>query len=79
MDTYGWILYKKKEYHPALELLNKSIKELGENPEVLFHLGMVHCKLGNLHLSKHHLRKALEIDPRFWNAETARRVLKELG
>jgi tetratricopeptide (TPR) repeat protein len=79
MDTLGWILYKKKEYQQALELLNKSILKLGENPEVLFHLGMVHYQLGNVKPARHNLKKALEIDSGFRDAKTANQVLKELG
>jgi tetratricopeptide (TPR) repeat protein len=79
MDTLGWILYKKKEYQQALELLNKSVLKLGENPEVLFHLGMVHYQLGNVKLARQNIERALEVDPGFRDAKTAKQVLKELG
>jgi tetratricopeptide (TPR) repeat protein len=79
MDTFGWILYKKKEYQRALELLEKSVSKLERNPDVLFHLGMVHYKLGNEEAARHNIIKSLEIDSGFRNAEIARRVLRELG
>jgi Flp pilus assembly protein TadD len=62
-----------------LELLNKSILKLGENPEVLFHLGMVHYQLGNEKLARQNIKKALEIDSGFRDAKIAKQVLKELG
>lgn len=40
-DTYGWVLYQKKEYTKAREAIERSLQISPENAEVLEHLGDV--------------------------------------
>lgn len=46
LDTYGWILFQKKEYEKALIYIEKSLKYLPQNAEVIEHLGDVLYMLG---------------------------------
>ncbi|MBC7381381.1 MAG: tetratricopeptide repeat protein [Bacteroidia bacterium] len=39
LDTYGWILYEKKDYENAKTYIEKSLKIAPENAEVVEHLG----------------------------------------
>lgn len=40
-DTLGWILFKRKDFPRALELLRHSASKLPDNPEVQFHLAII--------------------------------------
>jgi tetratricopeptide (TPR) repeat protein len=46
-DTLGWILYKRREYGWALGMIQQSAEKLSAEPEVFYHLGMVHYMMGN--------------------------------
>jgi tetratricopeptide (TPR) repeat protein len=60
-------------------MLDKSVLKLPENPEVQYHLGMIHYQLGNADAAKQRLTRALEIDSEFHGAEEAQRIVDELG
>jgi tetratricopeptide (TPR) repeat protein len=45
LDTYGWILYQRKEYEKAKEYIERSLKLSPENGEVLEHLGDILYRL----------------------------------
>ncbi|MGD1086202.1 MAG: tetratricopeptide repeat protein [Verrucomicrobiota bacterium] len=45
-DTFGWILFKKREYPRALALEQASASKQPGDPEVQFHLGMAHYMMG---------------------------------
>ena len=45
LDTYGWILFQKKEYEKAKSHIEKSLKISPENKEVLEHMGDIYYKL----------------------------------
>ncbi len=46
-DTYGWILYQKKEYKKAKEYIEKALQMSPNNAEVIEHLGDVKYKLND--------------------------------
>jgi Flp pilus assembly protein TadD len=46
-DTLGWILYKRGVYQRALSLFQESATKLPDDPEIQYHLGLAHSKLGN--------------------------------
>lgn len=46
-DTYGWILYQKKEYKKAKEYIEKALQMSPNNAEVIEHLGDVKFKLND--------------------------------
>lgn len=48
LDTYGWILFVKKDYAGAKTQIEKSLGIEPENPEVVEHYGDVLCKLGDM-------------------------------
>jgi tetratricopeptide (TPR) repeat protein len=45
-DTFGWILYKKREYPRALAMEQASAAKQPGDPEVQFHLGMAQYMMG---------------------------------
>lgn len=59
----GSALLKLKDYEPAAVELEKAYALNNKEPNVLFALGVVYYKLGNLSLSKAYFAKVLEINP----------------
>lgn len=57
-DTLGWILFKQGEYPQALALLQESAVNLGDNPEVQYHLGMASYMMGQVGVARAALEKA---------------------
>lgn len=45
-DTLGWILFKRKDFAGALELLQESAFKMPDNPEVQYHFGMASQMMG---------------------------------
>ncbi|MBC8094497.1 MAG: tetratricopeptide repeat protein [Akkermansiaceae bacterium] len=74
-DTLGWILYKRGEYSRALGLLQESIEMLGNDAQVIFHLGMSHYMLGNEEAARKALERALGKNSDFTGREEAIRRL----
>ena len=59
----GSALIKLKDFEPAAVQLEKALALNGNETNVLFALGVVYYKLGNLSLSKAYFAKVLEIEP----------------
>jgi Flp pilus assembly protein TadD len=77
-DTLGWILYKRGSYDGALSQLVDSAAKLTDNPEVQYHLGMTHYKLGNTKAARQSLSHALKLSTKFAGASEAKEVLEKL-
>jgi tetratricopeptide (TPR) repeat protein len=45
-DTLGWVLFKKGDYHGALDLFQESAGQQPENATVAYHQGLAHYMLG---------------------------------
>jgi tetratricopeptide (TPR) repeat protein len=58
-DTLGWVVFKRGEYRWALSLLQESAEQLGEEPEVQFHLGMAYYMCGQESRASNALSRAL--------------------
>ncbi len=63
LDTYAWILFKKKDYERALHYINEALKH-SENPsvEVYHHAGDIYFMAGDPDKAVEYWEKALEID-----------------
>jgi len=59
----GSALIKLKNYEPAAERLEEALALNSRETNILFALGVVYFKLGNLSLSKAYFAWVLEIDP----------------
>ena len=51
-DTLGWVLFRKGEYHNAIELLQECVDKLPADSEAQYHLGMAHYMLGEEALAR---------------------------
>ena len=81
-DTFGWVLYRNGDYIRALALLQESVRALSVNarepePEVLFHLGMIHYMMGEETASRVALEKAVQMGAEDveWKREARQRLL----
>ncbi len=61
LDTLGWVYFKRGELGPAAEVLERCVKEWGEDPEYLYHLGLVYAGQGRGDLAKNTLRRSAEL------------------
>ena len=59
----GSSLIMLRDYEPAAVELEKALALNGEESVILYALGVVYYKLGNLSLSKAYFAKVLEVDP----------------
>lgn len=60
-DTYGWILFQKKNYTKAKEYIEQSLNLSPNNAEVMEHLGDVNFQMGNKKEALNNWRKAIEL------------------
>ncbi len=63
VDTRGWILYRQGRYEAALEDIRRAHRLLGDDPEILEHLGDVHAALEQPEKALRYWRQSLELDP----------------
>jgi len=64
-DTLGWILYKRREYHRSLGLIQESAVKLPAEPEIQFHLGMTYYMLNDEPGARTALARAVQSDRPF--------------
>ena len=77
-DTLGWILYKRGDYKQALALLQESAKNLPNNPEIQFHLGMANYMMGRTEEAQTAFRQAVATAGDFPGREEAKHQLSRL-
>ncbi len=82
-DTMGWIYYQKGEYQLALNALQQALsleekKQMPNNPDIYYHLGMAYEKTKQPGLARHHFEKALQTNPNYRNASEIRAELASL-
>lgn len=58
-DTYGWILVRSGKASEGLKILQQVSEKSGNNPEVLYHLGVAQAKSGDPAAAKATLAKAV--------------------
>jgi tetratricopeptide (TPR) repeat protein len=74
-DTLGWIMFKKGDYRNALTLLQESAAKLADEPDIQYHLSMVHYMLGDEDASRTALQQALQTSSDFPQRGEARQRL----
>lgn len=62
LDTYGWILFKLKEYKEAAYYIEKAIKA-GKNETLLDHLGDIYEAMGEIVKALKAWNEALQLNP----------------
>jgi len=64
IDSLAWVNFRKGRTRESLKLLEKAVKIIPDDPELLKHLGQVWLKLGDKKKASSWLRKALQQKPR---------------
>ena len=77
-DTLGWIYFKKEMFDKAIIQLTESAAEISDNATVHYHLGMALYKKGDKEGARENLKKALNINEKFPEADSARTIMSEL-
>lgn len=75
LDTYGWYLYKIKDYYKAKEHIEKSIELDSSRPEPFLHLSIILRALGKEEEANKYFEKAVSIDPN--NKEVLQEIEKQ--
>ena len=78
-DTLGWVLCKQKQYSSALVLLQESVSQLGDNPEVQFHLGMTYYLMGDAADAQMAFQRALQLNKNFADSNECTQCLAVLA
>jgi tetratricopeptide (TPR) repeat protein len=78
LDTLGWVYVKRAMFPLAVTSFEQAVEQAPDNPTYAYHLGLAHSKLGNDAKARKSLERALKIDPKFANAEDARKILATL-
>ncbi len=61
LDTYGWILARNDRLGEAAGALLRALEFAPENLDILYHLGVVHMRQGDLRDAKERLEKAKSV------------------
>ena len=77
-DTLGWILFGRKDYARALELLTESVARLPANPEVQFHFARASQMMGQIEPARMAFQKAAASKIDFEGKEQIRDFLGQL-
>jgi len=67
----GMMLYKKNKFNEAIEVLEHSLKINNNNAKVLTQIGLSYKRLGKKDLAEQYFKKALTVDPKYKNAQSA--------
>jgi tetratricopeptide (TPR) repeat protein len=78
-DTLGWAYYKLGSPESAVVQLKECAQKNPNNPMYQYHLGMAYMAARQFGLAERFLQKALQDDPNFPDAASARAALDRLA
>ena len=78
LDTHGWALLTKGDTKQGTPYLEKAVAGESTSPTLQYHLGVAYQKQGNPKKALEHLKKALELSPKFPEAAQAQALVKTL-
>ena len=73
LDTYGWILFKLKDYKNAVIYIEKAVK-INRNATLLEHLGDVYEAMGEIVKALKYWKESLQLEP---SAETVKSKIEK--
>lgn len=77
-DTLGWVYYQKELPALGIRPLLRSIELDPANASYRYHLGLAYLKSEERRKAREALEQALKLDPRFPDANEARKILADL-
>ena len=78
-DALGWAYYKLGSTESAVDQLKECVRMVPKNPVFQYHLGMAYVAAGHVEAAKGSLRKAIETDPNFAFAASAKDTLAKIS
>jgi len=78
-DTLAWAYYQKGAYALAIDLLEEAVKKAPQNPTYHYHLGLAYLKTNKRSQAKEHLERALQINPKYPQADEIRKAVSEVA
>lgn len=79
VDTLGWILVRRGDKNRGADLLRQAHSLAPESGDIAYHLAVALKDTGKGQEAQGLLKRALERDAKFSEAEAARKLLQELG
>ncbi|HEU0020784.1 MAG TPA: tetratricopeptide repeat protein [Dehalococcoidia bacterium] len=79
-DALAWALYQKDRLDEAAEFIKEAMKLGTQDPNLYYHAGMIHYRLGDREVARRYLEHALDLNPHFsvLYEDHARKALAEL-
>ena len=71
LDSYGWVMFKKRNYAEAEKFIFKAIRSREEDPVIYEHMAIIKESAGDLHGARNYWRKVIELDPKNTRARKA--------
>jgi tetratricopeptide (TPR) repeat protein len=78
-DTFGWILFKKRDYQQAIGLLSDAVTKSPGDPEIQYHFGMCRYMMGDADAAKTAFEQALKSPGDFPHKDDVERRLALLS
>ncbi len=78
LDTRAWVLFQKENFPKARKELEQIVKAAPDQPYVQYHWGLALWKTGDASGAKAALQKALELEPKFSEADKIHELLKQI-
>ncbi|MDP2618754.1 MAG: tetratricopeptide repeat protein [Hyphomicrobiales bacterium] len=79
LDTLGWLQYRLGDLGRSAVNLELAAKQRPDNPQILYHFGVVESERGNIELALAALRKAVQKGASYPGLEDAKDRLKRLS
>jgi tetratricopeptide (TPR) repeat protein len=82
-DTLGWVYYHKGLYKAAIDMFQEALilgekKNVPDNPNIRYHLGLAYGKTNQPALARQQLERVLKINPNYHDAADVKKQLAAL-
>jgi len=78
-DTLGWVYFARGELDPAAKAIAKAVANNPKKASFAYHLGVVYAQQGKKTEAVAMLKKSLDLDKNFYQADDARKRLQQLS
>jgi Flp pilus assembly protein TadD len=79
LDTYGWVLYKRGETAASVQVLQRVVAKLPDEPVARYHLGMAQSQSGSNSEARDNLTRAVNSGTKFTGLDEARAMLDKIA
>lgn len=79
LDTLGWLQYRLGDLGRSAVNLEEAAKQRPDNPQILYHFGVVESNRGNVELALAALRKAVQKGASYPGLDDAKKLLERLS